>query len=390
MTLAGSYSAKPRAVELAKVLVRTKSEAPPGEEKQVAEKLAAILADAGLDVHLMEAGPGRPNVMACLKGEMAGPTLLYQGHLDVVPAGDPSHWHVPPYAGVVRDGRLYGRGAADMKGGVAAMAAAAIALKEEHVSLKGNLLLAFVVDEEVANLGTKKMITDGLKADWAVIGEPTNLEIALGHRGTIAFKVRTVGRSVHAAQGQTGINAIDKAFEFAAELGQLRKTIAQRRHPLLGSASLNLTTIRGGTKVNIIPDTCELMLDRRLLPGETQASAQAEITTLLNKLRAQDREFEADLTITAYCPPGEIPAEHPLVQALGAAAEKILGTPPRLKGFEATCEASLLMTAGIPTVVFGPGRIAQAHNADEYIEVQQLVTAQDIYAALARTLLAPE
>ncbi|HHY92345.1 MAG TPA: M20/M25/M40 family metallo-hydrolase, partial [Firmicutes bacterium] len=154
--------------------------------------------------------------------------------------------------------------------------------------------------------------------------------------------------------------------------------------------SLNLTTIRGGTKVNIIPDTCELMLDRRLLPGETQASAQAEITTLLNKLRAQDREFEADLTITTYCPPGEIPAEHPLVQALGAAAEKILGTPPRLKGFEATCEASLLMTAGIPTVVFGPGRIAQAHNADEYVEVQQLVTAQDIYAALARTLLAPE
>lgn len=379
-----------RAVKLAQDLVRLPSEAPPGAEKAVAERLAEVLSAAGLEVQLVEAAPDRPNVVARLRGEVPGPTLLYQGHIDVVPAGDHSLWHFPPYAGVIQDGKLYGRGAADMKGGVAAMTAAALKLKEERMPLKGDLVLAFVVDEEVTNRGAKKLVADGLKADWAVIGEPTNLEIALGHRGVVAFKVRTSGRAVHAAQGQSGVNAIEKAFSFAREIFDFGQTLAERNHPLLGSASLHLTTIIGGTKVNIIPDTCEMMLDRRLLPGETKERAEAEIAGIIERLSARDKDFRATLAVTTYCPPGEIPAGHPLVQALRDATQKVLGMPAQHKGFEATCEASIITNGlGTPAVIFGPGRIAQAHNADEYVEVDQIMAAADIYTELARSVLGP-
>lgn len=377
-----------KAIELAQDIVKIPSEAPPGEEKAVAEKLAEVLSGGGLETKLVEAAPGRPNVLATLRGMDKGPTLLYQGHIDVVPVGDVSLWSVPPYGGIIRDGKLYGRGASDMKSGVAAMAAAAMALKRQNVPLKGNLVLAFVVDEEVSNLGIKKLIEDGLAADWAVVGEPTSLDIALGHRGVIAFKVRTYGRAAHAAQAQAGVNAIDKAFSFRSEIEKLRETISGRSNSLLGNPSLNLTTIKGGTKVNIIPDFCEMTLDRRLIPGETREAVESEIRALIKELAAKDPEFKADFTVTTCVAPGEIVKDHPLVQTLSEAVLQAMGKMPQFKGFEATCEASIIIEAmKTPIVIFGPGRIAQAHCADEYVDIEQIAKATASYIELAKNLL---
>lgn len=378
-----------QAIRVAQELVRVPSEAPPGNEQKVAEKIARLLSEGGLKVQLMPVATGRPNVIAIARGNAPGPTLLYHGHLDVVPAGELSFWHFKPYDGVICNGKLYGRGAADMKGGLAAMASAAMQLKKDNVPLRGNLVLAFTVDEEVTNLGTKKLIAERFRADWAIVGEPTNLEIALGHRGVVALRIQLTGRASHAAQSEKGINAIDKALNLMNELQRFKKTISMRCHPLLGCSSLNVTTIRGGTKVNIIPDTCELMIDRRLIPGETKESVEAEITTVLSMLGAADPEFQAVLTTTTYCPPGAIAADHPLVEALSTAAYDVIGAWPSRKGFEATCEASLLMQElGIPTVIFGPGRIDQAHNADEYVETAQIGIAAEVYYRLALRLLA--
>jgi acetylornithine deacetylase/succinyl-diaminopimelate desuccinylase family protein len=333
---------KERAVALTRDLVRIKSEAPPGNERPVAEFIVEYLKKHGVEGSVVPVGEDRANVMAVLKGNRPGKTLLYQGHIDVVPAVV-SEWSIPPYEGVIRDGKLYGRGSADMKSGVAAMIEATLWLKRNKVPLAGDLVLGFVADEEVSNKGTYKMLNDGLQADFCVISEPTSLDIVLGHRGVLAMEVTFLGKSVHSAQWHTGINAITKAVDFINRTREFYDSILSKKsHPLLGPPTLNVAVIDGGKKFNVIPDQCRIELDRRILVGESRESCERELQSILDDLATCDPDFKTQTKTLTYCPPSMISPDAEIVRCLREAGKKVLGTVPQETAFKATCEASLL------------------------------------------------
>lgn len=381
---------KKRLEELITDLVGFKSEAPPGNEYEACIYLKELLQSIGFTVKMQEAAPNRFNVIGILNGtNRTGKTLMYNGHIDVVPAGEENLWSAPPFSCTKVGNKIYGRGTSDMKGSIVSFIHAVEAVKNAGLELEGNVIVALDVDEEVTNLGLKKMIQEGFpRADYCIVGEPTNLEIAIGHRGVMAFEVEVFGRSVHAAQASNGINAIYQAKKLIEEIMLLDERLKAKADPLLGRPTINVTTISGGIKVNVLPESCKIMIDRRLVPGENRESCERELQDIINSLKLKDDYFRCNYRITTYCPPGAISKEEKIVQGLKKAIKLATGEEAIIKGFEATCEASLIMeNANMPTVIFGPGSIAQAHNTDEYIEIQQLVKGSEIFATLLVTIL---
>jgi len=378
-------------IKLASDLVRIESTS--GAEGRVAEFLATYMESEGLAVELQEVerdafDVSRYNVVASLRGGESGPRVLLTGHTDAVPPGS-TGWTMPAYSGEVREGRLYGRGSADMKGGIASMVEAVCSLRRSQRQMSGEVILAFVVGEEVDQSGTRRLISDEhFGADFAYVGEPTELEPVVCHNGLVAIEIRVTGQSAHASRPDEGRNAIDGMHLVLDRLKKLRKTVRKRTHPLTGAANLAPGTIHGGEVSNMVPDHCILDLDRRLLPGESAEAALAEIEKLVENLRAVHDEFEYSTEAGLIEAPMETAAGHPAVTALRAAIEEVTGRDPGYRGWTATCDAGLLSTkGGIPTVVFGPGSLSQAHRPDEYVEVEQLCAAARIYAAATTRLL---
>lgn len=360
-------------------LIKKKSENPLHTEEEAARYVQGILESHGIEAELSWAAEGRPNVLARIKGDSPGPTLLYNGHLDVVPVGN--DWSVDPYACVIKDGKLFGRGAADMKSGVSAMIYAAIMLKSMgHFS--GELILLFNVDEENVNLGMHHFLKDNISADYAIIGEPTDLDICVAHKGVGRYRVRTAGVPGHAAYVTNPENAITKMSRLLPLLEQLSVHIKKKVDPLLGAGSLTVTKINGGTAINIVPALCEIEIDRRVLPGETKDSVLAEIEETLKD--SEEYEIEDYLFIASSF----IKKDHPFVLALAGTSQEVRGAEAKIKIFEATCEAPFFsVDKGIPTVLFGPGSLKQAHVKDEFVEIEQVLTASRIYIELALQLL---
>lgn len=363
-------------------LIKKKSENPLHTEEEAARYVQEILQGNGIPAELSWAAAGRPNVLARIKGNMPGPTLLYNGHLDVVPVGN--DWSVDPYACVVKEGKLFGRGAADMKSGVSAMIYAAIMLKRIG-NFAGELILLFNVDEERVNIGMHRFLKDDISADYAVIAEPTDLDICIAHKGVGRYRVRTAGVPGHAAYVTNPESAITKMSKLLPLLEKLGSKIKSKADPLLGPGSLTVTKINGGTAINIVPEQCEIEIDRRVLPGETRDFVLAEIKeTFDDSEENEDYEIENYLFIAASF----INKEHPLVQILAKASKDVRGFDAKIKIFEATCEAPFLsVDKGIPTLIFGPGSLRQAHVKDEFVEIEQVVTASQIFIELALRLL---
>lgn len=384
-----SAIAEDEVVKLAQELVRIPSENPPGNEKNVAEFLASHLEAMGLDVHIIEIDvrPGRPNVVAILRGAAEGPTLLLNGHLDVVPAGD--GWNVDPYGGVIANGRLYGRGAADMKGPLAAMVGALAAIERGHVSLRGTAVLAAVADEEVNQAGTWRLAKDQVKADFAIVGEPTSLKPVIAHKGDVYFDIVTRGKAAHGSTPHLGVNAIVKMLSVAKELERLSQELRKKRHYLVGHPTLSVGKIQGGLATNVVPDRCTMSVDRRLIPGETADEAEQELREVLNRIKSSDPEFEADLAMPVISLPMQTSQTALVVKTVRAATEEVLGKDPGVHGWSAACDASILVNAmKIPTVVFGPGDLAaQAHKANECIEIEELLQGARIFALTIQDLL---
>lgn len=374
-------------LDLTRELISHDSSAPPGREEGVARRIAEFLGDLGFETRLDVFAPERANLIARLRGKESGaaPTLAFNGHLDVVPPGNAA-WTTPPFAPDIRNGLLYGRGAADMKGGIAAAMYAAAMLRDAGVRLQGDLLFALDADEEVTNLGLRKMLADGVFSGVSacVIGEPTGLDIAVGHRGVAGITATFSGTSTHAAQAWRGVNAIEHASRFVLKAAELaRRKHASMNHPLLGPSLITATVIEGGFRVNVVPESCRLSLDARLVPGETLASLMAELEGLAEELRREIPGFAVSFAATTYCPPGITDTAHPIIGAIRQAAAGVAGANAAVKGFEASGELSLIAEeAGVPTVFFGPGNIAQAHTADEFIAIDQLTAAALAYAGL--------
>lgn len=357
-----------------------------GAEKSVVELLANFLSDHGLPVRLDEAAPDRPN-LTCLWGADEGPTLLLTGHSDTVPIGN--GWTRDPFAGEIDDGRLYGRGSCDMKAGLAGMAIAMVALKRRMVRPRGRVSFAACVDEEESGIGTKAAIKAGLEADWAVIGEPTELQTIRAAKGNCYFEVEVSGRAAHAGSPERGANAIYGATRAIAAVEAHHAELQQRRHPLLGSPSCSVGTIEGGMTVSAVPDTCRFWVDRRLLPDETGESALAELSRALDRHAVMPAGTSHREYLRMEMPALELGEGHSLIDALRRTARDCGGPDLPVGGWSAACDGGYLMRdAGIPTVLLGPGSIVhQAHRPDEYVPVDQLIIAARTYAGLAARLI---
>jgi acetylornithine deacetylase len=344
-------------------------------------EIAGVLADAcrrlDLRVELDEALPGRPNVVAVLpgRGSGRGRSLLLNGHTDTVGvAGMES-----PFSPHRRGDRIYGRGAADMKGSLAAMLGAAAALREGGLDPAGDVILTFVVDEEYLSAGTEAVVRR-YRADAAIVTEPTGMRLALAHKGFVWARIRTAGRAAHGSDPAAGVDAIVHMGRVLAEIDRLdRAVLPARRHSLLGRPSVHASVIEGGEGLSTYPPSCTLDLERRTLPDESDGAVRAELEEILDGLRRADPRFRATLEITGSRPGLEVPPQTPVVQALEAACARVTGASPARTGVAYWCDAALLAQGGIPTVIFGPTGEGM-HAAVEYVDVASVAACAQILA----------
>jgi acetylornithine deacetylase len=371
------------AAALVRELVRVDSRNPsltPGApgEAEVARTLAAVLEAWGFRVEVHDAAPGRPNVVARAgRAEPGTRSLMLNGHLDVVGTEGMCH---PPFDATVRDGRLFGRGAADMKAGIAAMCAAAA--RAAAAGIAGEVVVAGVADEEYASIGTRALLERGVRADAAIVTEPTRLAIAPAHRGFVWITVTTRGRAAHGSRYDIGVDAIRHAGLVLAELDALdHGELTTRTHPLLGHASLHASLIDGGTGMSTYPESCTLRLERRTLPGESATQALDEVRAACARVAARRPEFAADVALDVTQEPSDVAVDAPIVQALGAAMRGV-GEPVRVEGLSAWTDAALLNGAGVPAICYGPGDIALAHAAEEWVEMAEVERATNVLTEL--------
>lgn len=359
-------------------LIAAPSENPPGNEDGVVRRLDAFLRDGSLAPVMEDVAPSRPNLQ-CTLGSGPGPTLLLTGHTDTMPAG--LGWTTDPHVPVLRDGLLFGRGACDMKAGLAAMASAVVAIRASGVELAGRVILEAVIDEEKGSLGARHAVRHGSYADYAIIGEPSELKVLRLGNGQVNFDVKFLGTSAHGSNPEAGHNAIYDAAAFIAEVERECEAIKGRQHPLIGPATYNVGTISGGVQTSIVPSECLLTLERRILPGQTPDDAAHEVGRIVDMVRMHRPRARIEWQIEHGTPAFEVPESSPLSHVLLKSAEDVLGDVQSFGGMRATSNAAIYMGAGMPTVVFGPGSITEsAHRANEFVPVRELNSASRVFA----------
>ncbi|MFW6097776.1 MAG: M20 family metallopeptidase [Chloroflexota bacterium] len=375
-------------VQLLQDLIRLPSVHPPGDTRDAIDLLAQKLREAQAPFEILSQNQIQPSIVASLPGN-GGPELLYHAHVDTVPAGEVQRWQHPPFAGVLQNGRLYGRGAGDDKSSVAAQIMALITLKRSGVSLKGTLSVAAVSDEESGGLAGTKWLRDSgrLAPDFLVVGEQTNNEVAVAERVACGIDLTVFGRSAHGAMPWAGENAVLKAARALTWLqDRLFPKLAARdaEHPYLPPPTLNVGRIRGGIQWSIVPERCKVEMDRRLLPGETRKEAMAEIEALLEEFSTTVEPLRYELfSMGEVAPNIDTPPDHPFVQTANAALEAATGEPRPLTGYEQTSDGRWFAGDGIPIIIFGPSEPAVAHATDEYVSVDQLLEATRFLTLLA-------
>jgi acetylornithine deacetylase len=348
-------------------------------ESRIARRIAEEMRAIGLEVHVTEAAPDRPNVVGVLRGRAPGRSLMLCGHTDTVGVSGMSR----PFEPEIRSGRLYGRGAQDMKGGVAAMLGAARRIAEPGLAA-GELVVAAVVDEEHSSLGAEALVRQW-RTDTAVVTEPTGLDVAVAHKGFQWMTVETRGRAAHGSRPQEGRDAILRMGRVLSALERLERSLAGGpAHPLLGVASLHASLIQGGQELSSYPARAWLEFERRTLPGESGSVALDELDVILGDLRAHDPEFECDrramLSRDAY----EISPVSPLPDQLTSAARRV-GCPAARTGMTFWTDAAILGAAGIAAVVFGPGG-AGLHSTEEYVLLDDVERCCAALMELAHTV----
>ncbi|HEY6331956.1 MAG TPA: ArgE/DapE family deacylase [Blastocatellia bacterium] len=346
-------------------------------EADVADRVAQELRSFSLDVQIAETQPGRPNVVGVLEGPRPGKTLMFCGHLDTVGVIGMK----APFDPVERDGRLYGRGAQDMKGGVAAMIGAARWIAEHGGLESGRLIVAGVADEEYKSIGAEALVADW-KADAAIVTEPTDLALAIGHKGFSWVEIITEGRAAHGSRPKDGRDAILRMGRVMARLEALdRELQAKPPNQILGTGSLHASLIEGGRELSTYPDRCTLKVERRTLVGEPEEIALTEIRTILDGLKQADSEFEASARFLFGRPAYQIADDHELTVALQSSKRKC-GHDGSVSGMSYWTDAAILGAAGIPSIVFGPGG-AGLHGIEEYVLTDEVLGCQQTLVDLA-------
>lgn len=346
-------------------------------EKAVIDRLAAFLEEHRIDYERQEVLPGRENLIAVAEGKERGQTVFLQSHADTVAVEGMT---IAPFDPVVRDGKLYGRGSCDAKGQLAAMFTALARVLQQEVPAT-NVALIAGCDEEYQFRGVLHLLQSGFRATRGIVGEPTELNLIIAHKGCARWRLHVRGQPAHSSSPHLGDNAISKMVPVITALESYHRKLQERPvHPLTGGPTLAITLIQGGSQINVVPDHCWIAIDRRIVPGEEAADIQAEIAAAIGSVTAVELEWEP--VILDYSM--EIDPHERIVQEVARAVQNVTGRPPSLGGVSYGTDASKFVRAGIPAVVFGPGSIAQAHTAEEYIEIDQLERAVEVHSQILR------
>jgi acetylornithine deacetylase len=346
-------------------------------EGEIARYVAGWLERAGLDVSLEEVTPGRPNVVGVARGTGGGRSLLLCAHMDTVGTAGMER----PFEARIEGGRLYGRGAFDMKAGLAAAMLAGAAARQRP--LAGDVVVAAVVDEEYASAGADALVS-GWSADAAIVTEPTGLDICVAHKGFVWLELVVHGRAAHGSMPELGVDAVAKMGHVLVGLERLDQALrAAPSHRLLKSGSLHASLIEGGQELSSYPERCRLLVERRTIPGEAPELVEAQLRALLEEIAGRDAAFRADVRTFLSRPPFEIGADHEIVAAACAAGLEVLGREPAIVGHTAWMDSAVLSVAGIPTVIFGPGGDG-AHAAVEWVELADIDRCVEMLLATAQ------
>lgn len=338
-------------------------------ESQIAAHVAEKMRALGMTVTTLEATSGRPSVVGKLKGSGGGRSLMLNAHLDTVGIEGMADALAPK----IRDGRLYGRGAYDMKGSLAGCLAAIKGLADAKTALRGDLVLAAVADEEYASIGTAEVVRK-IPVSAAIVTEPTELDLCVAHKGFVWLEVETLGKAAHGSRFFEGIDANMRMGRFLGRLDRLEQELRTRPpHPLVGPPSLHAPTVHGGSELSTYAASCRLGIERRTVPGETEASVRAEIEALIEQTRAADPSFKASVRCLLARNAFEVSPEAPIASAVRAAATRRLGRTPALIGKPFWMDSAILADAGVETVIIGPVG-GGAHTSEEWVDLQSLET----------------
>ncbi len=384
------YYTQEELVQLAQSLIRIPSHKDvPHREKKVAEFIFNFCHDQGLEVKLETVDGERSNVLVFLRGDGTGKTLMLNGHTDTVP---PYNMVIDPYGAEVKEGCIWGRGAVDMKGAIASMLTALIALKRSGIKLKGDVFFAGVIGEEEKSEGTEYLVKSNLIADGAIVGEPSDYEYAIGHRGLEWLEISIKGRAAHGGMPQLGVNAIEKAATLIERIRkELYPKLQTRFNEYMGPSVMNFGVISGGTQPSTVADTCSIKIDRRYIPGENVETVIKEYQDIIDSIKAEDPDFEAEITRMDN---SMLSLDHlylmtepddPIVTAVRESIKEVIDKEPEITRKRGWTDAALLSNYGnIPTVVFGPGKISSSHTKDEKVDISQLTDAVEIYAKIIK------
>lgn len=357
--------------------------AKPGHrEQEFADWFQGQLDDLGLETGRRDVADGRPNIWGRLKGRGAGPSLMLAGHMDTVGV----EGYDEPFVPVVKDGRVYGRGACDMKAALACYLEVVRLLQESDTQLDGDLLIVGLCDEEDIMIGSTDHGLHGPHADFGIVGEPSELKLCPAHKGQLGLFIRTKGRAVHSSMPEKGVNAVEHMGAVMNALSTYNQDLQAngRTHPLCGTGRFSMNVIRGGDIVSAVADTCEMEVDRRYLPGETAEEIVADYRERLDPLSKFIPDFVYEISEPSLdVKPLDTPTDSQLVLAVREAADRALGRPVEIAAFPGGTDAPNLK---IPCVILGPGSLEQAHGLDEFVEVQQMVDATSIYLGAAKRL----
>ncbi|HEX2181716.1 MAG TPA: ArgE/DapE family deacylase [Rubrobacteraceae bacterium] len=363
-----------------------------GNEARVASFLTDYLEREGFEVNVEAVAPGRPNVWAVWEGERPGKTLLFEAHTDVVTEGRAEDWEHPPFEAERVEDRIYGRGACDTKGNLAAAVVAVKAIKDSGVSFPGRLVLCHPVDEEGMMAGIKAFIRGGLAegVDGAVICEPEENQLCIKQKGALRVEVTVRGRMAHGAMPLSGVNPVTRAARFVVAVEELEAEEVERHgeDPFLGYPSLTPTILlgpdSGEPQLNVIPASAYVALDIRTVPSQSHEELIRRLEERLEELRSEDPDFDATLEVIEERPPTETPMEDPLVGAISAAYRDLTGEEPSYNGVPGATDGTYLSTwAGVPIVTTGAGDREIPHHRDEWVSVDELLTTCKLYAATA-------